>query len=313
MTSKRSPLIIILGPTGIGKTSLAIHLAKSINGEVISADSRYFYRGMDIGTAKPGLEELQGVPHHLIDVADPDESWSLGKFKREAIKKVEQILSRGKIPLLVGGTGQYLRAITEGWVVPEIEPDDALRIVLEGWAAEIGADGLYRRLQLVDPIAAENILPGNLRRTIRALEVIFKTGERFSDQRRREQVPYDIFQVGLTMPREQIYRRVEKRVDQMIQAGFVDEVAGLLAKGYSSQLSSMSAIGYRQLMEYLNGNLTMEEAVEETKRVTKKFVRRQSNWFKSTDPKINWFDLSQDQTDAIQSAVNSFLHDENHD
>ncbi|MEN8241600.1 MAG: tRNA (adenosine(37)-N6)-dimethylallyltransferase MiaA [Chloroflexota bacterium] len=307
MDMKLAPLIIILGPTGIGKTAMAINLAKAINGEVVSADSRYFYRGMDIGTAKPSAEELDGIPHHLIDVADPDQSWSLGKFKREAIKIIDAIHTKEKIPLLVGGTGQYLRAITEGWVIPEIEADETLREILEAWAAEVGSDGLHQRLEVIDPIAAENILPGNLRRTIRALEVIFKTGERFSDQRRREAVPYKIFQVGLTMPREELYLRVEQRVDLMIKAGFVKEVADLLAKGYSPELSSMSAIGYRQMAEHLKGEITIDEAIEETKRVTKKFVRRQSNWFKASDPKINWFDLMQDQAGEIENAVKTFL------
>ena len=281
MMGNRSPLIIILGPTGIGKTSLAIQLSRKINGEVVSADSRYFYRGMDIGTAKPSLEELDGVPRHLIDVADPDEPWSLGKFKREAINNIELILARGKVPLLVGGTGQYLRAITEGWVVPEIEPDDKLRDVLESWAEEIGSEGLYQRLKVIDPIAAEKILPGNLRRTVRALEVIFLTGDRFSDHRKREPVYYDIFQVGLIIPREQLYRRIEKRVDQMIEEGFIEEVAGLLEQGFPPELPSMSAIGYRQIAEYLKGKADLEDAIEATKQLTRRFVRRQSNWFKS--------------------------------
>ena len=308
MMGNRSPLIIILGPTGIGKTSLAIQLSKMLNGEVVSADSRYFYRGMDIGTAKPSPEELDGVPHHLIDVADPDEPWSLGKFKREAIINIELILSRGKVPLLVGGTGQYLRAITEGWVVPEIEPDAKLREVLESWAEEIGSEGLYQRLKAIDPIAAEKILPGNLRRTIRALEVIFLTGERFSDLRKREPVPYDIFQVGLIIPREQLYQRIEKHVDQMIEEGFIEEVAGLLEQGFPPELPSMSAIGYRQIAEYLKGKADLEDAIEATKQLTRRFVRRQSNWFKASDPKIHSFDLTQVTIKEIEIAVNLFLN-----
>lgn len=307
MNQKFPPLIIILGPTGIGKTSLAVDLAKTINGEVISADSRYFYRGLDIGTAKPSEEELKGVPHHLIDVADPDHSWSLGKFKREALTVIDAILAREKIPLLVGGTGQYLRAITEGWVIPEIEADESLRKILEQWAEEIGANGLYQRLQVVDPTAAKNILPGNLRRTIRALEVIFKTGERFSEQRKREEVHYAIFQVGLILPREKLYHRVEQRIDEMIENGFVDEVAGLLASGVSPELPSMSAIGYRQIAAHLTTGLPLEAAIDDTKRITKKFIRRQSNWFKLTDPRINWFDLSEDQSLEIEKAVKTFL------
>lgn len=304
---ERLPLIVILGPTAVGKTDLSIQLAKKIDGEIVSADSRYFYRGMDIGTAKPTLEERGGVPHYLIDVADPDEVWSLGRFKREAIEKINFIHSKHRVPLLVGGTGQYLRAITEGWVVPKLPPDTRLREVLNAWADQIGAEGLYRRLKVVDPEAAENILPGNVRRIVRALEVIFHTGERFSDLRRREPVPYDIFQVGLNRPREELFTRIDLRVDQMVDKGFVEEVESLLRKGYSLELSSMSAIGYRQLAEYFAGKVTLAEAVEETKRVTKKFVRRQMTWFKPNHPDIHWFQVVPTVNQEVEKAVISFL------
>jgi tRNA dimethylallyltransferase len=307
MMKDHLPLIVILGPTAVGKTDLSIHLAKKINGEIVSADSRYFYRGMDIGTAKPTLEEREGVPHYLIDVADPDEPWSLGRFKQEAVEKINLIHAKGCVPLLVGGTGQYLRAITEGWVIPKLRPDNEMREVLNAWVAEIGAEGLYHRLKVLDPKAAENILPGNARRTIRALEVIFHTGKRFSDQRKREPVPYDIFQVGLSRPREDLFTRIDLRVDQMIEAGFVEEVATLLNKGYSPELSSMSAIGYRQLSEYFAGKCTLAEAIEETKRVTKKFVRRQMTWFKPNHPNIHWFEVNPGVDQEVEKAVISFL------
>jgi tRNA dimethylallyltransferase len=306
------PLIVILGPTGVGKTDLAIHLAKRINGEVISADSRYFYRGMDIGTAKPSHEELDGIPHYLIDVADPDEVWSLGKFKREAVRHIDQIHARGRTPLLVGGTGQYIRAITEGWVVPELRPDRKMREALNNWAEEIGAEGLYQRLKVIDPAASENILPGNVRRTVRALEVIFHTGKLFSEQRRREPVAYQIFQVGLNLPREELFTRIDLRVDRMMAAGFVEEVAALLEKGYSPGLPSMSAIGYRQLAEHLAGSITLREAIEETKRATKKFVRRQMTWFKPDHPDIHWFEMDDDVKQAVEQAVSTFLYDRGH-
>jgi tRNA dimethylallyltransferase len=305
----RDPLIVILGPTGIGKTDLAIQVAKQVRGEVVSADSRYFYRGMDIGTAKPNESELEGVPHHLIDVADPDEVWSLGKFKREAIKNIDQILARENVPLLVGGTGQYIRAITEGWVVPKLRPNELMRAVLNDWAEEIGAEGLYERLKSIDPAAAEKILPGNLRRTVRALEVIFHTGELFSEQRRREPVPYRVYQLGLNMPRQDLFDRIDKRVDLMVAAGFVEEVQALLDAGYSPNLPSMSAIGYRQIAEYINGQTSLEEAVEETKRITKKFVRRQMTWFKPTHPDLHWFDVGDALYQSVLKAVSAFLED----
>jgi tRNA dimethylallyltransferase len=243
----------------------------------------------------------------LIDVADPDEDWSLGKFKREAINIIDRVHAKGRVPLLVGGTGQYLRAVTEGWVVPELPPDTYLREVLNAWAEQIGAEGLYQRLKVVDRKATENILPGNVRRTIRALEVIFHTGERFSDQRRREPVPYDIFQVGLNRPKEELFERIDLRVDQMVAAGFVEEVKWLLDKGYSPELSSMSAIGYRQIADHFAGNITLEEAIEETKRVTKKFVRRQMTWFKPNHPDIHWFEIGPEVDKEVEKAVRVFL------
>lgn len=303
------PLIVILGPTAVGKTALSLRLAQEFSGEIVSADSRLFYRGMDIGTAKPSPAEMTGVPHHLIDVTDADEIWSLGKFKRRAIRAIDAIHQRGRVPFLVGGTGQFLRAITEGWVIPELPADERMREVLNRWAEEIGPEGLYERLKVVDPVATEKILPGNLRRTVRAFEVIFHTGQKFSALRQREPVPYRILQIGLDRPRPIIDERIEQRVDAMIKAGFLEEVAGLLAQGYSPELPSMSAIGYSQMADHLAGKLSLEEAVEETKRVTKKFYRRQMTWFKRSDPQIKWFNLEENPEDEISKLVNSFLED----
>ncbi|MBN2044392.1 MAG: tRNA (adenosine(37)-N6)-dimethylallyltransferase MiaA [Anaerolineales bacterium] len=305
--TKLPPLIVILGPTAAGKTALSISLAGCFNGEIISADSRLFYRGMDIGTAKPTADEMAFVRHHLIDVADPDDEWSLGRFKRAAGEVIEDIHQRAKVPFLVGGTGQFVRAITEGWIVPELTADERLREVLNRWADEIGAEGLYQRLQVVDPAAAENILPGNLRRSVRAFEVIFKTGVRFSALRRRGPVPYRVLQIGLNRPRPELDRRIGERVDQMIAAGFVEEVARLLEQGISPELSSMSAIGYRQIVEYLNGKCSLEEAVEEIKKITRKFYRRQMTWFKITDPEIHWFEMGETTLAEISVLIEGFL------
>jgi tRNA dimethylallyltransferase len=286
------PLIVILGPTAVGKTELSIQLAERINGEIISADSRLFYRGMDIGTAKPSKSDRDRVPHHLIDIAEPDEIWSLGQFKREANKTIAAIHKRHKIPLLVGGTGQYIRAITEGWVVPELEADFRLRNALKNWTKEIGVDGLHARLKVIDTNAAEKIAPNNVRRTIRALEVIFHTGKKFSLLRDREPVPYHVIQVGLTRPREELYQRIDERVDSMIASGFVNEVEKLLKMGYSHDLPSMSAIGYRQIVSYSNGEISLEEASLLIKRLTRHFVRKQANWFREDDPQIQWFNMA---------------------
>jgi tRNA dimethylallyltransferase len=276
----------------VGKTELSIQLAERIDGEIISADFRLFYRGMDIGTAKPSKSDRDRVPHHLIDIAEPDDIWSLGRFKREVIKIIEEIHKREKIPLLVGGTGQYIRAITEGWVVPELEADFQLRGALEKWTDQIGVEGLHARLNAIDASAAAKIAPKNVRRTIRALEVIFHTGKKFSTLRDREPVPYHIVQVGLTRPREELYQRIDKRVDTMIASGFVDEVKKLLEMGLSQDLSSMSAIGYNQIVSYINGEISLEESSVLIKRLTRHFVRKQANWFREDDPQIQWFTMS---------------------
>lgn len=302
------PLIVILGPTAVGKTALSLSLAGRFTGEIISADSRLFYRGMDIGTAKPTAGELASVPHHLIDVSDPQNVWSLGGFKRAVTRLVGEIHQRGRVPFLVGGTGQFVRAITEGWAIPELTADEHLRAVLIRWAETIGPEGLYQRLQVVDPAAAEKILPGNLRRTVRAFEVIFKTGRRFSDLRQREPVPYRVLQIGLIRPRPELDERINRRVDLMIEAGFVEEVAGLLAQGVTPGLPSMSAIGYRQVAAYLGGECSLEDAVEEIKKVTRKFYRRQMNWFKLDDPEIHWFEMGEKTESEISVLLSDFLN-----
>ena len=301
------PLIVIVGPTAVGKTELSIKLAERIEGEIVSADSRLFYHGMDIGTAKPSIAERKRVVHHLIDVADPDNTWNLGGFKEEATTCINAINRRNKIPLLVGGTGQFVRAITDGWVVPEVKPDIRLRDALMRWSEQIGATGLHTRLNSIDPQAAKNMEPNNVRRAIRALEVIFHTGKRFSEARTRESVPFHILQIGLTRPREALYRRIDDRVDAMIKAGFVNEVQQLLDEGYTPDLPSMSAIGYRQIVSFLNGELSLEEAVILIKRMSRKFVRRQVNWFKLDDSNIHWYDVSQDVLLEIEQLVLNFL------
>ena len=300
------PIVILLGPTAVGKTALSLNLAKRLNAEIISVDSRLFYRGMDIGTAKPGEAELKSVPHHLIDIADPDESWSLGRFQKAAEALISDIQGRGKLPLCVGGTGQYISAITEGWQIPEIHENPQLRAALQHWATDIGKEGLHQRLQLLDPVAAEKIDARNLRRTIRAMEVTLSTGRRFSAQRSRQPLPYRVLQIGLTRPRQELFQRVEARVDDMMEAGFLAEVQSLLEE-YPPDLRSFSAIGYVQLIDHLQGKCTLEEAVTEIKRLTKKFVRRQYTWFKSTDPNIHWLQMGEDTLTQAVDLVDRFL------
>ena len=303
----RIPLVVILGPTAVGKTEVAIQLAERLGGEIVSADSRLFYRGMDIGTAKPTPEQRARVPHHLIDVAGPDEIWSLALFQKEARRAIASIDQRGRLPFLVGGTGQYIRAVTQGWQPPKTQPDPRLRKILENWAQEVGPDGLHARLAVLDPQAAEQIDYRNLRRTIRALEVILTSGRRFSSQRGRLPSPYRLLQLGLKRPRPELYARLDARIQSMLDAGLVEEVRSLLQRGYDPDLPTLSAIGYREIISYLIGEINLEEAVRQIQRATRLFVRRQANWFKETDPDIHWFDAGPRVVDEMETAIRSWL------
>jgi tRNA dimethylallyltransferase len=288
-----------VGPTAVGKTEVALQLAERMNGEIVSADSRLFYRGMDIGTAKPTREELRRVPHHLIDVANPDETWSLALFQSAANQAIEDIHFRGRLPFLVGGTGQYVWSVIENWEIPAQEPDPRLRAALEHWAQEIGPIALYERLRSIDPEAATHMEPRNVRRTVRALEVLFHTGRRFSEQSLKGESPYSWKIVGLIRPRDELYRRVDARIEAMIAQGFVEEVRTLLERGYSPELPTLSAIGYREITQYLQGKMTLDEGVVGIKRLTRAFVRRQANWFKQADPRIRWFRCGDETIDEI--------------
>jgi tRNA dimethylallyltransferase len=289
--SLKPPLITIIGPTAVGKTELSLQLAERLNGEIISSDSRLFYRGMDIGTAKPSIEEMARVPHHLIDVSNPDETWSLGQFQKTASEIIEDILARGKMPFLVGGTGQYFRAVTEGWLPPEVKADERLRGELEKLNEEKGKEWLHAKLAMLDSLAAEKIDYRNVRRTIRALEVILTTGEKFSSQRKQSgESPYNLLTIGVKRPRPELYERVDLRIEQMFEEGLLDEVQNLLDAGYAPELPSMSALGYRQCVAVLNGEMSQDEAITQMKRITRVFVRRQANWFKDDDERIKWFD-----------------------
>jgi tRNA dimethylallyltransferase len=305
--SNKLPLILIIGPTAVGKTELAIQLSERLNGEIVSADSRLFYRGMDIGTAKPTREEQARVPHHLIDIADPDEILSLAIFQQQAREAIADIHTRNKIPFLVGGTGQYIRAVTEGWSPPEVEPDAKLRGELEKMKEERGGYWLYEKLKVMDAAAAEKIDPRNYRRTIRALEVIMTTGKRFSEQRGQSESPYHLIAIGLTRPRPQLYERVDQRIDMMFTNGFLDEVKSLLAKGYSPSLPTMSAIGYRECIRVIHGEIDEEQAMAEIRRVTRVFVRRQANWFKESDPNIKWFRVEEGVIGEIETYIRNSL------
>jgi tRNA dimethylallyltransferase len=306
-SARKNPLIIIVGPTAVGKTEISIQLAERLNGEIVSADSRLFYRGMDIGTAKPSREEQARVPHHLIDIANPDEILSLAVFQQKAHEIIEDIHTRSKLPFLVGGTGQYVRAVTEGWTPPEVVPNESLRSELERMKEERGINWLHDKLRDLDPVAAEKIDARNFRRTIRALEVIMTTGKKFSEQRGQSDSPYHLVTIGLTRPREELYQRVDQRIEAMFENGFLDEVKGLLAKGYSPTLPTMSAIGYRECVEVVQGKIKLEEAKQAIRRATRVFVRRQANWFKESDPNIHWFKVEDGIIDNIEKIIRQLV------
>jgi len=273
----------------------------------VSADSRLFYRGMDIGTAKPTFEERARIPHHLIDIAEPDETVGLAEFQQQAYLAIADIHARGKLPLLVGGTGQYVRAIVEGWCIPRVPPDPAIRAELETQAQREGATTLHARLAQLDPEAARRIDPRNVRRVIRALEVCLITGQPISEQQRKHPPPYHILQIGLTMKRATLYARADQRVDMMIEVGLEDEVRRLLEAGYSWDLPAMSGLGYVQFRPYFEGQATLEEVVTEIKRATRRFIRHQYNWFHPDDPAIRWFDAAETTAKEIEHTVREWL------
>ena len=285
-------LIAVVGPTATGKTALAVALARAIDGEIVGADSRQVYRRMDIGTAKPTLAERAAAPHHLLDVADPDEPFSLAQYLELATAALEDIWARGRQPLLVGGSGQYVWALLEGWTVPRLPPQRELRRSLEERAASGGAGALHRELAQVDPQAASRIDPRNVRRVIRALEVYETTGCPISFWQEKAPPSWDTLILGLTGPRDELYQRIDARVDGMMATGLVGEVRGLLAMGYKADLPSMSGIGYREVCQYLASELDLPAAVAHIKTATHRLARQQATWFRGDDPRIRWIDVS---------------------
>ena len=300
------PLVVILGPTAVGKSDIAIQLAERLEGEIVSADTRLFYRGMDIGTAKPSPDERSCVPHHMIDIADPDEICSLAQYKKETRRIIEGIHARRRLPFLVGGSGQYIWAVVHGWDVPEVAPNLPLRYALEQWSHDIGKYGLHKRLIRLDPQAAARIDARNLRRTIRALEVILTSGKRFSEQRTQSPSLYNTLILGLKRPRPELYERIDARIEAMFQEGLVDEVQNLLESGYSPDLPPLSAIGYREVIVYIQGSISLEGAKAQMRRLTRTYVRRQANWFKPHDPQIRWFRVSPSTVDEMEAEVSGW-------
>ncbi len=273
-------LLALVGCTAAGKTALGIDLARHLGGEIIGADSRQVYRWMDIGTAKPTAEERAAVPHHLIDFVDPDEDFSLATYQDLAYAVIADCVERGLVPIVVGGTGQYVQALLEGWRIPRVSPQPTLRVALAAEAEQHGTDVLHRRLAAVDPDAAAAIGPTNARRLIRALEVYEVTGVPISVQQEKVPPPYTIVTSWIDWPREELYRRIDLRVDLMIAAGLVDEVRALRERGYGWELSSMASLGYKEFRPFLEGSTSLEACIQTLKWNTHAFARRQIAWFK---------------------------------
>lgn len=306
----QQPLLVIVGPTATGKTALAIRLARAFDGEIISADSRQLYRGMDIGTAKPTPAERQAVPHHLIDVVEPDATFTLAEYQTAAYAAIEDIHARSKLPLLVGGTGQYVTAVVEGWGIPRVPPNADLRAKLEAEANAHGPQALHDRLRQLDPEAADRIDYRNVRRVVRALEVCLETGTPISELQRKHPPPYRILQLGLTLPREALYERIDARVVRMVEAGLVDEVRTLLDAGYTWEYPAMSGLGYAQWQPYLEGSATLEETITAIQNATHAFARRQYTWYRGHGGGIHWRPANDLNLDAITGLVQHWLHSE---
>ena len=302
------PLVCVVGPTAVGKTALAVELARRFGGEVVNADSRQVYRGMTIGTAKPTLAEQDSAPHHLLDIHDPPEPFGLSLFLGKAWEAVTDISSLGRLPIVCGGTGQYVWALAEGQRVPAVPPDPEFRALLEAEAERLGADALHQRLGEVDPARAAALDARNVRRVIRALEVHHVTGRLPSDMRPVASEETNALVLGLTMPRESLYRRIDERVDRMMADGFLQEVERLAESGLPFEQGPLDSPGYRELGMYLRGELTLEESVERTKTQTHRLARRQYAWFKLSDPRIRWLEADGPEVgERAAEAVSAFL------
>lgn len=299
-------LIAIVGPTGVGKSRLALRLAHKFNGEIVSADSRQIYRYMDIGTAKPDRQELSSVPHHLIDIINPDESFSLAQYQQLASKAIDTIYQHQGLPLLIGGSGQYLWSVVEGWEIPKVPPDLNLRHKLEEKAATDGGEELYRELLVHDPIAAKRIDRRNIRRVIRALEISLTKNPPLR-RKPEKSTSYNTLIIGLTMDRAELYSKIDSRIDNMIERGLVEEIKKLMDMGYKLGLPSMSSIGYRQIGEFLEGKTTLEIAIQQIKFESHRLVRQQYNWFSPKDDRIRWFDVQSNIEPEITALVDRFI------
>lgn len=291
---RKQPLLVLVGPTAVGKTQLSLDLAKAWNAEIISGDSMQVYKEMDIGTAKLPLAERQGIVHHLIDICEPEEAYSVADFQQHCREAIAAISARGKLPFIVGGTGLYVESVCYGFEFSENGSDPAFREEQQRYAEEHGPDALHARLAEVDPRSAGRLHPNDQRRIIRALEIYHLSGETMSAQleRQKKESPYELCIVGLTMDRKVLYSRIEQRIDQMLEDGLVEEVRGLLDRGVTTDCIAMQGLGYKEIVMYLRGECTLEAAVELLKRDTRRFAKRQLSWFRHMKD-IEWIDMGE--------------------
>jgi tRNA dimethylallyltransferase len=305
------PLVILVGPTAVGKTAASIGLAKALNGEIISGDSMQIFKGLDIGTAKITKEEMQGVPHHLIDIKEPWETFSVAEFKRLADEAIADIHDRGKLPIIVGGTGFYINSVLYEYHFGEADTDEAYRAELEQYAEAHGNEALWNILQEKDPDSAAKLHSNDTKRVIRALEVLHVTGIPASERQStvdKQTMRYNAVYIALNMPREVLYDRINRRVDIMIQDGLEAEVRNALANGVAQDALSMTSIGYRQMIEYFNEEISFERAVELIKRDTRHFAKRQLTWFRH-DPNIQWVDKWGKTDEQVEAELLAIVHD----
>lgn len=307
MTPESAPKIVVLtGPTGTGKTALAVQLVERFGGEVVSIDSRQVYRHLDIGTAKPTPEELARAPHHLIDYVDPATPFSVTQFREDADRVLAEFAAMGKLAWVVGGSWHYIQAVIDRIEPPQVPPNLKLRAELEREAAEHGPDALHRRLLELDSVSAANIERRNVRRMVRALEVTMTLGRPFSEVGHERGTPLPAVRLVLSMPRPEIYRRVDLRVDQMIAAGWLDEARSLLARGYDESLPSISSHGYREMVAVAKGTMSLDEAAQKTKWAIHAYVRRQTSWLKS-QPDYHWLEAGPDLATRAGLRVEEYL------
>jgi tRNA dimethylallyltransferase len=302
------PLLVIVGPTAIGKTATAIRVAQELEGEIIGADSRQIYQQMDIGTAKPSAEELAAVPHHLIDIIPPDAVFTAKDFKIAATSLIQQIHQRHCLPIIVGGTGQYVTALTQGWQFPEVPPNPALRQELEHYAEQHGWQALLERLRQLDPVTAERIDGQNIRRVVRAIEVCIDSGQSYSELRRKQPPDYNVLEFVLTIDdRLKLYERADKRIQHMLETGLLDEVRALQKAGYTWNLPAMSSLGYGEIGAHLRGEVSLEEAITELKRSTRRFIRRQYTWFRKHNANAIWLESNTQTAKKIIEHTQKWL------